>query len=89
MTGTTGSGGGVGDLFGLRSCPVSAGTELDFEPLDLPLELEDWAIMNAALNFTLSRPTYLGHEFASLRNNFLLDLYDWAHALPPVLLSAD
>ena len=45
--------------------------------------------MNAALYFTLSRPTYLGHEFVSLRNNFLLDLYDWAHVLPPVLLRAD
>ena len=54
-----------------------------------PLELEDWVIMNAVLHFTLSRPTYLGHEFVSPRNNFLLDLYDWAHALPPVLLSAD
>ena len=71
-------------LFSTSPFPLSSS-----EPLDLPLELEDWAIMNAALNFTLSRPTYLGHEFASLRNNFLLDLYDWAHALPPVLLSAD
>ena len=68
-------------LFSSSPFPLSSS-----EPLDLPLELEDWAIINAALHPTLSLPTYLGRI---LRNNFLLDLYDWAHALPQILLSAD